>query len=490
MLFLIFNGSTTKKINSFQKQNLSFLCCFLTVLCKKKGRLLMLLHSEKYIFTFNLYQKQNFQNKSVVLSHQLPKKKKMFRSESDAIYHQSKSSSQLFESWLAATSVDNNNTLAFIKQANRTRPASRQIALDGIKSQTQQLQQAQNNNTIRIFISSTFSDMAKERDLIASRVAPRITKFSESLGITTTFVDLRWGVTSEQVESNDAVSICLGQVLRSDIVLVFCAHRYGFNLSSLEMQAALALSRSCSTSESNFGPSITKSTSTTKQPATVPIIAAPPSQEQDNLVKSFLHAAESTSTQLPWLKPILESRSSTSIDTAVKQSVLQQQVANYLLHTSVTELEIRAAFSSPGKNVLVFLRTKSPKNQVEDCPEAKKRLQEMRNALSSLPTTKRYDPIGNDASSSSSSQTTTTTTTTINPSKDHQNLDSSVISSVSELEETIFNSICQAIFDRFPDRQKSKEIDVEAKKPRKWERESQIQQVLADRSLIGFCEGI
>lgn len=407
----------------------------------------------------------------------------MFRSESEAIYQQSKSSSLLFDSWLVATSLDHINNNVLSKQYTRNRPVKspQKFAIDVTKSQ---IQQTNNNNTIRIFISSTFSDMAKERDLIASRVTPRVTKFSESLGITTTFVDLRWGVTTDQVESNDAVSICLGQVLRADIVLVFCAHRYGFNLSSLEMQAALALSRSCSTSESNVGPSSSKESSTKVPLATSTTV--PSRQDQDNLVKSFLHAAESTVTQIPWLKPILESRNATSmIDASAKQSqIQQQQVANYLLHTSVTELEIRAAFASVSnpKSVLVFLRTKSPKNQIEDCPEAKKRLQDMRNALSSLPTAKRYDPIGNDAS-----PTTTTT------SKDHhhqQQQDPSVIPSVSELEETIFNSICQAILDRFPDRQKSKEIDIEAKKPRKWERESQIQQVLADRSLIGFCEGI
>jgi hypothetical protein len=53
---------------------------------------------------------------------------------------------------------------------------------------------------LRVFVSSTFSDLVEVRDLLAKKVFPRVRVHSEELGISFTDVDLRWGVTEEAID--------------------------------------------------------------------------------------------------------------------------------------------------------------------------------------------------------------------------------------------------------------------------------------------------
>jgi hypothetical protein len=57
---------------------------------------------------------------------------------------------------------------------------------------------------VRVFISSTFSDMQAERDHLVRFVFPRLREQLLTRRIHLVDVDLRWGVTSEQ----DASDIC------------------------------------------------------------------------------------------------------------------------------------------------------------------------------------------------------------------------------------------------------------------------------------------
>jgi nephrocystin-3 len=51
---------------------------------------------------------------------------------------------------------------------------------------------------IRVFISSTFRDMMRERDLLVKRVFPALRRICAKRFVTFTEVDLRWGITEEQ----------------------------------------------------------------------------------------------------------------------------------------------------------------------------------------------------------------------------------------------------------------------------------------------------
>ena len=65
---------------------------------------------------------------------------------------------------------------------------------------------------VRVFISSSFSDMRQEREELAKFVFPRLRSICTKHGIVFTGVDLRWGITEEQVLDQKALEICLEEV--------------------------------------------------------------------------------------------------------------------------------------------------------------------------------------------------------------------------------------------------------------------------------------
>jgi len=67
---------------------------------------------------------------------------------------------------------------------------------------------------IRVFLSSTFRDFNKERELLATRVFPELNRRARERGVELVEVDLRWGVTQAQAEDGHALEICLQEIER------------------------------------------------------------------------------------------------------------------------------------------------------------------------------------------------------------------------------------------------------------------------------------
>jgi hypothetical protein len=68
------------------------------------------------------------------------------------------------------------------------------------------------DRTIKIFVSSTFSEFVAEREAIALNVMPELQKRASSRGVDITAIDLRWGVTRAESASGTAVRRCLNEV--------------------------------------------------------------------------------------------------------------------------------------------------------------------------------------------------------------------------------------------------------------------------------------
>jgi hypothetical protein len=68
------------------------------------------------------------------------------------------------------------------------------------------------SNQVRVFLSSTFIDFARERELIHENVAPTLDEMSRHFGLAFELSDLRWGVTAKDVQENRTVAICLNEV--------------------------------------------------------------------------------------------------------------------------------------------------------------------------------------------------------------------------------------------------------------------------------------
>jgi hypothetical protein len=89
------------------------------------------------------------------------------------------------------------------------------------------------SKTFRLFISSTFSDLIEERDVLHNEVFPIVKKYCTNLGYNFIPIDLRWGVTHEAGLDHKAMDICIDEVnkLRDYPMpnfLILLGNRYGW----------------------------------------------------------------------------------------------------------------------------------------------------------------------------------------------------------------------------------------------------------------------
>lgn len=85
------------------------------------------------------------------------------------------------------------------------------------------------DRTVRVFVSSTFKDMQRERDYLVKHVFPRLRALAAQRGASFVEIDLRWGITSEQAAEGAVLPICLAEIERSrPFFLGILGERYGW----------------------------------------------------------------------------------------------------------------------------------------------------------------------------------------------------------------------------------------------------------------------
>jgi len=85
------------------------------------------------------------------------------------------------------------------------------------------------DRVMRVFISSTFRDMQAERDELVKRIFPQLRKICEERGVTWGEVDLRWGITDEQVSEGKVLPICLEEIKKCRPYFIgLLGERYGW----------------------------------------------------------------------------------------------------------------------------------------------------------------------------------------------------------------------------------------------------------------------
>jgi hypothetical protein len=81
---------------------------------------------------------------------------------------------------------------------------------------------------MRIFVSSTFRDMHAERDLLGRFVFPQLRDHCRAAGVDVIELDLRWGVTEEEIEHGELLKRCLDEIDNaSRYFVVVLGDRYG-----------------------------------------------------------------------------------------------------------------------------------------------------------------------------------------------------------------------------------------------------------------------
>ncbi|MHA1268489.1 MAG: DUF4062 domain-containing protein [Candidatus Helarchaeota archaeon] len=88
--------------------------------------------------------------------------------------------------------------------------------------------------TFRIFVSSTFTDMKKERNALQQKVFPKLRNLCMKNGTRFYAVDLRWGVSEQACLNQQTLKICLNEIHRCQNIsprpnfIVLLGNRYGW----------------------------------------------------------------------------------------------------------------------------------------------------------------------------------------------------------------------------------------------------------------------
>ena len=103
---------------------------------------------------------------------------------------------------------------------------------------------AKKSRAIRLFISSTFRDFERERNLLSQEAFPRIRERCERRGFSFQWVDLRWGVSETDSANHLTMRICLDEIDRcieqspGVNFVVLAGGRYGTSFAPAEIPAS------------------------------------------------------------------------------------------------------------------------------------------------------------------------------------------------------------------------------------------------------------
>ena len=82
---------------------------------------------------------------------------------------------------------------------------------------------------IRVFVSSTFLDMQKERDVLNQEVFPIVKGVCDNLGVAFNVIDLRWGITEEDQAQGNVIDLCLDEIQHCKPYFIgLIGNRYGW----------------------------------------------------------------------------------------------------------------------------------------------------------------------------------------------------------------------------------------------------------------------
>src|SRR5512137_32931 len=94
--------------------------------------------------------------------------------------------------------------------------------------------QARLRPVIRVFVSSTFSDMRHERNALETEAFPKLEQLCQRHGFQFQAIDLRWGVSTEAGLDHRTMRICFDELRRAQEIspkpnfLILLGNRYGW----------------------------------------------------------------------------------------------------------------------------------------------------------------------------------------------------------------------------------------------------------------------
>ncbi|KAK3101549.1 hypothetical protein FSP39_004391 [Pinctada imbricata] len=100
--------------------------------------------------------------------------------------------------------------------------------------------QRKRKREIRVFVSSTFKDFNKEREAIIKKAFREINRMCSKRGVFFSYVDLRWGISSEQSSHGQTIAICLQEIDRCrPYFIALLGSRFGWSQNKEKEDNAL-----------------------------------------------------------------------------------------------------------------------------------------------------------------------------------------------------------------------------------------------------------
>ncbi|XP_019645210.1 PREDICTED: NACHT domain- and WD repeat-containing protein 1-like [Branchiostoma belcheri] len=97
---------------------------------------------------------------------------------------------------------------------------------------------------VRVFLSSTFTDTADERNALMQHVVPRLKIFCQEKGYELQLVDMRWGIRSEAANDHSTLDLCLREIHNCQKVstgptfVTLLSHKYGYQPLQPKVESA------------------------------------------------------------------------------------------------------------------------------------------------------------------------------------------------------------------------------------------------------------
>jgi hypothetical protein len=87
-------------------------------------------------------------------------------------------------------------------------------------------------SSIQVFLSSTFVDMTDERKFIVEKTLPELSRRCRELGLELREIDLRWGITADDIQGGALIELCMEAIEKSSLFLAVIGHRYGTTIET------------------------------------------------------------------------------------------------------------------------------------------------------------------------------------------------------------------------------------------------------------------
>ncbi|KAJ8019859.1 NACHT domain- and WD repeat-containing protein 1 [Holothuria leucospilota] len=227
---------------------------------------------------------------------------------------------------------------------------------------------SQESSTVRVFLSSTFTDMMHERNRLLREIYPKLQRYCQMRGMEFEVVDMRWGVHDNITTDHKTTHLCMVEIdnckrlSQGPCFVAFLGNKYGYRPLTASI-AADVFEKLCELMEGVVEPTTLQ---LVKDWYRKDLNSVPPVYILQPITSKFHHFDDENDTELrqeardKWWRDSqkMQEALKQGAAKAVKQGIYSQDNMQHFF-SSVTEQEVVQALKdnpNPEENVLIFVR--------------------------------------------------------------------------------------------------------------------------------------